>query len=132
MDVNKNLFPEYGKSFFRPLSDCTTTIGRDCKELQNCGGQILKLRNPVPQLFLVRNSASDFVVHNMVELLRCRLKLRMPTFDSHRIFSLWFLHKSATYETLIHILNFSKLVSNLRRYLKKYVLSDVRDRAEPK
>ncbi len=40
----------------------------------------------VPQLFLVRKSAIDLVVHNIAELRSCGLKLRMPTFGRYTFY----------------------------------------------
>jgi hypothetical protein len=55
-------------------------LAGDGRELQNCGSQILKVRNRSSTPFLVRNSAIDLIVRNIAELRRCGLKLRMPTF----------------------------------------------------
>ncbi len=54
-------------------------------ELRNCGSQILKVRNSSSATFLVRNSAIVLVVHNIEELRRCGLKLRMPTFVHYSV-----------------------------------------------
>jgi hypothetical protein len=48
-------------------------LAGDCRELRNCGSQILK----------VRNSAIDLVVRKIAELQRCGLKLRRPTFGNY-------------------------------------------------
>jgi hypothetical protein len=43
-------------------------LAEDCRELRNCGSQILKVRNRSSTTFLVRNSAIDLVVRNIAEV----------------------------------------------------------------
>jgi hypothetical protein len=61
----------------RKRDDKVGELAGDCRELRNCGSQILK----------VRNSAIDLAVRNIAELRRCGLKLRMPTFDIYVLYS---------------------------------------------
>jgi hypothetical protein len=72
----KNHHPELRKRYQK-----VAKLAGDCGELRNCRSQILKVRNQVPQLFSVRNSAIDLVVRNIAELQKCGLKLLMPTYD---------------------------------------------------
>jgi hypothetical protein len=66
------------------MEDKVGELAGDCRELRNCGSQILKVRNGSSELFLVCNSAIDLPVRNIAELRRCGLKFRMRTFACHR------------------------------------------------
>jgi hypothetical protein len=80
-DSSKNIFGWFLKpSWAEERVPKVAILAGDCRELRNCGSQILKVRNRSSATFLVRNSAIDLVVRNIAELWRCGLKLRMPSF----------------------------------------------------
>jgi hypothetical protein len=91
-------------------------LGGDCRELRNCGSQILKFRNRGSATFLVRNSAIVLVVRNIAELRKCGLKLRMPTFDYMYCSFIFYSPANILYSTMFCTICMDRIGRNKNYY----------------